>query len=246
MTLCHNKSFILKFSRMKITCFLLLFFVHSSFAQSLVHHAGALSTMGKENFKATVLLDTLSKSNLNGIGPYGKMQGEITVLDGTPYVSQVLTNNTATVSENWQAEAPFFVYANVNRWVSYSLKTSIENLSDLQRVIEALATKNGYDVTVPFPFKISGTFTELTTHVVTPRSADIPGYQAGRNQENYSFTNIKGDLIGFYSQHHQGVYTHRDSFIHTHFINTDRTIMGHVDKIAVNKSKLTILFPLTN
>jgi alpha-acetolactate decarboxylase len=107
----------------------------------------------------------------------------------------------------------------------------------------ALATQNGYDLSTPFPFLIGGTFTELTTHVVTPRSSDLTGYKPGRNQENYSLSNEKGELLGFYSQQHQGIYTHKDSYIHVHFINNKRTVMGHVDKIAVAKSRLIVRFP---
>lgn len=220
---------------------LLLF---SEAVQAQVAHRGSMSEMGKENFKATILLDTLpERKNLFGIGPYGKMQGEITVLNGKPYLSAVQADGTAIVSKNWKAEAPFFVYANVDRWKSYPVNTEIKNISDLQRVIEDLASQNGYALSTPFPFRISGTFTELTTHVVTPRSADIAGYKAGRNQENYSVSKEKGELLGFYSQQHQGIYTHKDSYIHVHFINNKRTVMGHVDKIAVAKSKLIVMFP---
>lgn len=38
-------------------------------------------------------------------------------------------------------------------------------------------------------------------------------------------------------------HQHKDSYIHVHFINNKRTIMGHVDKIAVVKSKFIIMFP---
>jgi len=230
---------------MKLNYALLLFLAHTSFAQlPVVRHTGAMSQMGKDNFKATVLLDTLpARKNLFGIGPYGKMQGEITVLDGKPYLSQVQADGTATISQNWQAEAPFFVYASVPRWKSYQLNVEIKNINELQRAIEELATQNGYGLSTPFPFRINGTFTELTTHVVTPRSADVAGYKPGRNQENYSLSKEKGELLGFYSQQHQGIYTHKDAYIHVHFINSKKTIMGHVDKIAVAKSKLTVMFP---
>jgi len=220
------------------------FLLFSEAVQAQVVHSGSMSEMGKSNFKAAIFLDSLpSRNNLFGIGPYGRMQGEITLLKGKPYISVVQADGTATVSQNWKAEAPFFVYANVVRWKSYALTTQIENINDLQRAIEELATQNGYDLSTPFPFRISGTFTELTTHVVTPRSADIAGYKPGRNQENYSLSKAKGDLLGFYSQQHQGIYTHKDSYIHVHFVNTKRTVMGHVDKIAVAKSKLIVMFP---
>jgi acetolactate decarboxylase len=100
--------------------------------QAQVVHRGSMSEMGKSNFKATIFLDSLpSRNNLYGIGPYGKMQGEITVLNGNSYVSEVQADGTATVSQNWKAEAPFFVYANVDHWKRYPLNVEIKNISEL-------------------------------------------------------------------------------------------------------------------
>jgi acetolactate decarboxylase len=228
---------------MKYFALVFLFFVHISRAQTVVTHSGAMSQMAKENFKATIMLDSLNNSHLYGIGPYGKMQGEITVLDGKPYIAQVIEDGSATVSKNRKAEAPFFVFANVPSWKSYTLQSEIKNMNELQLLIEKLATENGFDLSNPFPFRIMGTFTELTIHVVTSRTEELTGYKPGRNQENYSLTKVNGELIGFYSQKHQGIYTHKDSYIHVHFINNKKTVMGHVDKIAVDKSKLNVLFP---
>jgi acetolactate decarboxylase len=228
---------------MKYLTLLFLFIVHASWAQPVVKHAGAMSQMAKENFKATIMLDTLNKSHLFGIGPYGKMQGEITVLDGKPYIAQVIEDGSAPVSKIWKAEAPFFVFANVSSWKSYTLQSEIKNMNELQTAIEKLATEKGFDLSSPFPFRVKGIFTELTIHVVTPRTEDVAGYKSGRNQENYSLTKVNGELLGFYSQKHQGIYTHKDSFIHVHFINQKLTAMGHVDKISNSESKLTVLLP---
>ncbi|MDZ7650926.1 MAG: acetolactate decarboxylase [Cytophagales bacterium] len=175
--------------------------------------------------------------------PYGKMQGEITVLDGKPMIAQVQEDGSASVSQTWKAEAPFLVYANVTDWVQYEVKANISNVNDIQNVVQQLAKQKGYDVSRPFPFRIITTITELTTHVVTPRSADVVGYQQGRNQANYTYQNTSGELMGFYSEKHQGIYTHKDSYIHVHFISSDYTQMGHVDKIAISNATLTIQLP---
>jgi len=222
---------------------LTLYSFQFSLAQPMVKHAGSMSQMGKENFKSSIRLDTVNSSHLYGIGPYGRMQGEITVLDGRPLIAQVLADGTATVSLNWQAEAPFFAYANVSNWTSYPIHSQIENINELQRAIEDLAVQKGYDLSTPFPFRIMGTFTALTTHVVTPRSEGVAGYRPGRNQENYSLSMEKGELLGFYSQGHQGIYTQKDSYIHVHFVSSDKTQMGHVDKIALANGPLTLLLP---
>lgn len=228
---------------MKYLALLFVFFVHTSSAQTIVKHSGAMSQMAKENFKATIMLDSLNESHLYGIGPYGKMQGEITVIDGKPYIAQVIEDGSSPVSQNQKAEAPFFVYANVRAWKSYPLTGEIKNMSELQLAIEKLATEKGFDLSNPFPLRVKGTFTELTIHVVTPRTADVAGYKPGRNQEDYSLIKVNGELLGFYSQKHQGIYTHKDSYIHVHFINEDASQMGHVDKFITSGEKLLIYLP---
>lgn len=223
---------------------LLLTATQLSFAQPLVQYAGSMSEMVKTNFKSSIRQDTIrNNQHLFALGPYGKMQGEITVLNGKPMVAQVQEDGSASVSQTWKAEAPFLVYANVAAWVSYEMKASISNMNDLQDVVQQLAKQKGYDVSSPFPFRITTTITELTTHVVTPRSADVPGYQHGRNQANYTYQNISGELLGFYSEKHQGIYTHKDSYIHVHFISNEHTQMRHVDKIAISDGNIKIQLP---
>ncbi|MFN3841060.1 MAG: acetolactate decarboxylase [Cyclobacteriaceae bacterium] len=228
---------------MKIYTLIMFLLVPFAYAQPVVKHAGAMSTMGAENFKGNILLDTLTKNNLYGLGPYGKMQGEITIVNGKPLIAEALADGSARVSQTWKAEAPFFVYQQVPEWTSYEFKSKVNDLNDLQTAIEAIANQKGYDLSIPFAFRIVGTIPMLTTHIVTPRSPDVPGYQAGKNQINYTLTHTKGELIGFYSQHHQGVYTHKSSNIHIHFVSHDFTQMGHVDKISLSDETYMLMFP---
>lgn len=214
-----------------------------SFCQPVVKHAGAMRNMGAQNFKANISIDTLTRKGLFGIGPYGTMQGEITVWNGRPLIAQVQADGSASVSQRWQTQAPFFVYANVNEWQKHEVMVRINSLADVQVAIENLIKEKGYSLFNPFPFRIETKVDELTTHVVTPRSSEVPGYMAGKNQFSYVYQNISGELIGFYSQQHQGIFTHKDSYIHVHFVSDDMTIMGHVDKITITERKVIIYLP---
>lgn len=225
---------------MKYLFVILQFVSLSGFAQ--VKSFGSMSEMGKSNFEATIYLDSLSsKTNLIGLGPLGKMQGEITVVDGIPMNARVQEDGSIQVSQSWKLSAPFFVYAEVSQWVKIPINTTVSNLVELQAFIENQAIAMGYDLTVPFPFKLSGSFDYQVIHVVMPRSAEVPGYVAGKNNEKFELTNISGDMIGFYSQAGQGIYTHKDSFIHVHFVSADRTQMGHVDQVEFSGEMMLFL-----
>ncbi len=220
-------------------------FVATTLAQnSRVYHVGAMSAMGQDNFAPHIALDTIkNKTHLYALGPLGRMQGEITVVDGVPLNVVVDANGDAVVSANWNVESPFFVNSQVQNWQTSTINTTHESIADLQGSIEEIATKNGVSLTTPFAFKITGRFNKLTIHAVMPRSSDVPGYQAGKNQANYELADQEGELIGFYSQESQGIYTPKNSFVHIHFVSSDRTKMGHLDKISVTDTDLLVSLP---
>lgn len=218
------------------------------FAQNTqVKNIGSMADMGKENFAPHIKLDTISnKKHLYGMGPYGRMQGEISVFDGKPYYSSVDDSGRGIVAANWEIESPFFVYANVENWSEYSFSTAINSLDDIQKIVAETAQKNGYDLKKPFPFRIIGTYENMTTHIVIPRSAEIKGFQEGKKQADYLHYNQTGELLGFYSEQHQGVYTPKNSFVHIHFISEDAATMGHLDKITQSKAEFKLLLPSKN
>lgn len=215
----------------------------TAIAYAQVNSVGAMSDMGKNNFWPTVYLDSLAnKSDLIGLGPLGKMQGEITILDGVPMNAQVQADGSIQVVQSWKIPAPFFVYVAVPEWENIPLNESINNLVELQSMVEQQALKMGYDLKEPFPFKLKGTANQQVIHVVRPRFIEVSGYVEGKKSEKYKLSDTPGDWVGFYSQSAQGVYTHRDSFIHLHFVSTDRTQMGHVDQLQFSNDMI-LSFP---
>lgn len=212
-----------------------------------VKNIGSMTDMGKENFAPHIKLDTIkNKKHLFGMGPYGRMQGEISVFDGKPFYSSVDENGRGIVSANWEIESPFFVYANVENWNEYVVLTEFNSLENIQKMVAETAQKHGYDLKKPFPFRIVGTFQNMTTHIVMPRSAEIKGFQAEKKQADYVLENQQGELLGFYSENHQGIYTPKNSFVHIHFLSEDAATMGHLDKITQTKAEFRLLLPSKN
>ena len=116
----------------------------SSLAQT-VKNIGSMTEMGKENFASHIKLDTITnKKHLFGMGPYGRMQGEISVFDGKPFYSSVDEKGRGIVSANWEIEAPFFVYANVENWAEYEVSAEFNSLEDIQKVIAETAQSKGF------------------------------------------------------------------------------------------------------
>lgn len=222
----------------------LLSYTTNAQEQGKVYTVGTMNDMGKTNFETQVWLDTLpAKSHLFGIGPYDRMKGEITVFDGKPFYASAFEEGKATIGQSWNIRSPFFVYANVAEWKAFELSGAISSVEDIQTKVAAIAQKNGYALTAPFPFKIIGNFNAITTHIVTPRSADVEGYRADVKQQLFSFDNSVGSLLGFYSERHQGIFTSSKSYVHVHYLSDDQTFMGHLDKINTDGKSLTLYLP---
>jgi acetolactate decarboxylase len=229
---------------MKLITSLLVSLLISLNLEAQVIHSGSMSQMGQNGFSPSIGIDSLlTKEHLYGVGPYGKMQGELTILNGEPLIAFADEKGILTVSTDKQAKAPFFVYAYVKEWKTFEIEMKAESDTEIQEALESLAIAQGYDITIPFPFRILGEFDGLTIHVVAPRSPDVPGYKEGASSYKFNYAAIAGEIFGFYSQSGQGIYTHKDSFVHLHFSTKDQSKMGHIDAISIKPKKVKILLP---
>ncbi|MGN7514144.1 MAG: acetolactate decarboxylase [Allomuricauda sp.] len=224
-----------------ITAF--LYMIQLSAQLPKTHSIGAMKNMGT-TYDLNIWLDTISnKPHLYGMGPYDKMKGEITVVNGKPYFASAFTDGAYEVGKDWDIRSPFFVYSNVSKWNVFKIEGTFNSVNDIQEKVAAIAKENGYDLDQPFAFKIEGEFDAITAHIVTPRLPEVEGYREGIKSQKFSFENAQGEFIGFYSEHHQGVFTHMDGFVHVHFLMKDKTFMGHLDKISTKGKTITLYLP---
>lgn len=215
--------------------------------QAQVKHAGAMSEMGRTGFASAISLDTLQVyKGLVALGPLGKMQGEITIVDGIPYAGVTNPDESGAVQKSWEIEAPFLVYSDVEEWQEIKLSGKVNSQQELEASLEVAFIAAGLDLSQPFPFRVFGTFDQMITHIVTPRSPEIAGYKEGRNQVNYTHSVENGELIGFYSREGKGIYTHQNSFYHIHFLNEAKTFAGHLDKFESSLEGFKIWVPKTH
>jgi len=231
---------------------LLVFFYLWTFSCSntkrVVPEVKAVSAMKKvmmgQDLSPHVYWDTLPKTHLYAVAPLGRIEGEITVIDGTMYVSTVDENNRVTLSNNWNIKSPFVVYANISEWVSFDIDVNLNNEDDLQQLIEQVARKNGYDLNQAFAFRVLADFQKVNYHIISKPLDELEHNHELHNKakKHFHLENVQGELLGFYSQHHEGVFTHKGHFIHTHFLDDLKQNMGHVESIVVH-GKVKILLP---
>src|SRR5262249_58351159 len=97
-----------------------------------VHWVGALRTVLSGDLGSQISLEDLAGlAHLYAVGPVAGLRGEITVVDGRPYVSRV-ENGRIVVERSFRHEAAFLVWAQVARWHDLEVPDTAVDGRDLE------------------------------------------------------------------------------------------------------------------
>ncbi|MGB0431353.1 MAG: acetolactate decarboxylase [Bacteroidia bacterium] len=200
------------------------------------------NVMWKGELGGKINLDTISnKKGLYGIGPVSYLIGELLINNGKSYVSKVLDSANMVVEENYNVEAPFFVYGNVTEWNKLELPETVNDIKALEQHLDSISA----DFKRPFIFKLIGTVNSASIHIQNLAKGSIVRSPDGahKGQINYLISNKEVEIIGFFSTEHQAVFTHHDSYMHMHLITKDKSQMGHLDKVDFTNGNITLYLP---
>ncbi len=193
--------------------------------------------MWNGDLEGKILLDSLDKKNLYGLGPLEYLRGEIMVLNGTTYVSTVDADSSMVVSIDENVKAPFFVYAYNSAWEELVIPGPIENIKEFEKAFNAMVGEGKE----PFVFRIDRIVDDVRIHTqnLAPGTKVSSPDEAHSGQQNFRLTDTEVSIVGFYSTRHKGIFTHHDSNMHMHLIDSEREHMGHLDDISTTQD-LTI------
>ena len=201
-----------------------------------VNTIGALrEIMHQGQFQTRVSLDTLVNKGTYGLGAMSKLSGEVLVLDGKTYGSFV-QGEDIVIGEVEDLKATLFVYSEVEIWDT----VHVEGADDLDALLSQKASQFG--ISEPFPFQLLGS-PELDYHVINfdPVNGDFSKHKEGSYKSELSGSDVI--ILGFYATKAKGIYTHHDSNLHMHVITSDRSIMGHVDRLNIERGTYKLLIP---
>lgn len=218
--------------------------IHAQRSDDQVKVTGAMrNVMKKGQLQGTILLDTIAiKKHLYGLGPKEYLQGELLIVDGRSYLSQVAQDGSILMEETYDVKAPFLVYTHNERWSQHALPDHVRTMKQLEEYID----QKSLHLQRPFVFKLEGTFTKINFHIQNlPEGTVVRSFEdAHQGQGKYERANTEGTIVGFFSTEHQSVFTHHDSYIHMHYINADRTEMGHIDDGIFNGADVKLFLPI--
>ena len=211
------------------------------FHAPLVEYVGSLrNTIKKGKLERSIHLSQLvSESNVYGLGPLEFLTGEIMLLNDSVYVSTVEKDTSISVNIYNDIRAPFFVYATVDQWDTLNLVNVPYSIND----IESFFTEVFQDAKHPIVFRIIGELRRVNFHVLNlPKGTSVSSHEeAHQGVVSRAYEKIDGEVLGFYSTGHHGIFTHHDSNLHMHFMTENRSEMGHVDSLAFDTDNVIIL-----
>lgn len=187
-------------------------------------------------------IDTLNNIHLYGLGPVADLKGEIVILDGKVF-STTKDSNKLLNQQDKVSKAAFLVYSSIEKWKAVSINAIINNYAELEKLVATTARKNGYDTEQPFAFKISVVPSKATYHVIDWKK-EVEHTMDNHKQFAYSgeIINSQVTMLGFYSTHHQSIFTHHTTYMHIHILDERTSVVGHLDDVQVNGS-VTIFLP---
>ena len=202
-----------------------------------VDHFGNLSELMHEGkVFGRVGLDTLEKENLYGLGAIEGLKGELLMLNGQSYTAKA-DSTGLILSQTDSVKAALWVQARVLKWDTLNM-SSTEDLSGILEAELSPRTKGKAS-----PFLILARPKQLNYHVLNFQGEKPDA----RNHKQGSLTGGVSDqdviILGFYAHNAEGIYTHKGSKTHLHFISESLNVCGHVDKLDLSNDSFKLLIP---
>jgi acetolactate decarboxylase len=213
-----------------------------------VNSAGAMMKIRQGDLSAAVMLDTLPQGHLFAIGPVENLQGEILVWDGRPFKAAMMPDRKQPFVEKApdNLKAIFLVYANVPAWDTVVIREPVPDMATLEKLVGQYAHQHGTDTSKAFPFLMFGRIAKGLGHIQMLDSATtkITPTVGDDAKVFLQVENQRSQFVGFYSHHHQRIFTHHDSFIHIHYRLYTKYHAGHLDEVAFDKMEpVRLLLP---
>lgn len=203
--------------------------------------------MGETQSRVRVA-DASSSPTTYGLGAIEGLRGEVTIVAGESSLAYPDGTDKVRIdtSKSPDEEASLLVTTQVETWTAISIQNDVQ-FPELGAHVAKSAGDLGWDAKGAMPFLIEGPVSGLAWHVIDgtriPHGAQ--GHAAHKDAAvRGQIDTQSATLIGFYSTEHQGVFTHRDSTVHVHFVDKEHQLSGHLDAVIVKKGA-TLKLPRT-
>lgn len=203
-----------------------------------VEHYGTLrDIMMNNDFSSKVNLKEFQESkDLYAVGALEGVQGEILIIDSRPLIAH-FDKALMIIDSSYNFNAALLVTATVPGWKTIPLEAKSLSPPEFEEFLIKESEKNGFSRDNAFPFIIEGKVDSLDWHVMNG-TVPKPGQDHRDSGVKGKISNQEVTLLGFYSDHDQGIFTHHDSHFHIHVMTKDKRIVGHVDDFQLGEEMI--------
>ncbi len=213
--------------------------VNHGLTQEPAKYYGKLMSVMRGDLSAKFNLEKLqNEKHVYGLGAVENLKGEITIVDGKPFIASV-SDDEINIDKSLNSKAALFVYSVVEKWIAQNSHNKFGSILEIENSISRVLEANGVD-DEPLPFLIKGKVKSLSWHIIDWAEGDTIHTHKKHKMSGLHGTieNTDVTIIGFYSKNHHGIITHKNSDIHMHFVAEDQKLSGHVDNISFHSAIL--------
>jgi len=183
-----------------------------------VYQTSTMSALLEGLYDGDVTIGELLRHGDFGLGTFNGLDGELVVLGGQAY--RLRSDGTATIADP-SVLTPFAVVTWFQPRNTLSVSEPCDRATLKARIDDTLESQN-----LMVAVRVTGHFNSMRTRTVSEQHQPYrPFIHATDDQQETTFTNVSGTLIGFrMPQFEQGISV---AGYHSHFISDDRTYGGH-------------------
>lgn len=174
-------------------------------------------------FDGTVRCNELVRHGDTGLGTFNALDGEMVVLDGVVYQVPASGQVRRPAPET---QTPFAAVTHFEADGRYVFKDVADFEDFRHRMQEALPAANLF-----YAIRIGGEFERIRTRSVRRQMKPYPPLaEAVKDQPEFEFENVRGDIVGFYCPAFAAKLN--VTGLHLHFLDESRTRGGHLLDLA--------------
>lgn len=176
-----------------------------------------------------VLNEVLTTNRTMGIGTLDGLDGELIIVDGTPF--QVKVDGTVYEVDK-RTKAPYVAVTNFEKEGEVAVTETLSSNQFKEKLKQAFSSVNTFQAV-----KVKGTFQKMHCRSVEKQEKPYPRLvDAAKDQVEFTRETVEGVLLGFYTPEIFGSIAVPE--FHLHFLSDEHDFGGHVLDFTLEKGNI--------
>ncbi len=187
---------------------------------------GTIGALMAGQLAGSLSLEALSEHGNMGIGTLHSFDGELVILDGTPYQ---ITSDGTVGEVNGKVKTPYAAVIDFEQEGALKIEEAMTAEQLKEQLLAHFSSQNTFQAV-----RVTGQFKQMHCRAVAKQTPPYPRpAEVSSEQGEFVAENITGTIVGFFTPEAFG--TLAVPHFHLHFLNDDRDFGGHVYDFHLEK-----------